>query len=819
MGKMLVLAEKPSVGRDIARVLGCTQRGEGCITGEEYIVTWCIGHLVQLYEPEDYDKKLKAWSLETLPIVPEAFRLKASSSTSKQFNIVKKLMNSSEVDSIICATDAGREGELIFRYTYMLAKCTKPFNRLWISSMTDTAIKKGFKELKPGADYDCLYSSAKCRSESDWLVGMNASRAFSIVYNSNLSIGRVQTPTLAIIVARHIERENFKSDNYYEVKLKYDGFTGTWYNEAAKDTKIKDKAQAQAIADKVKGKEAVVKALNHEPKKEPSPQLFDLTELQRACNRRFGLSASKALDIVQGLYEKKLVTYPRTDSKYISEDIVPTLLDRVNSVNKPEFASVTGYIKKLPDLNLGKRYVDDKKVSDHHAILPTEQSPRPGSLSPEEEKVYDLIARRFLSIFMPPYEYTASTLLSSVAGETFISKGKTVQRLGWKFLYGNDAPEGKKEKDKEESLPELNVGDTLKTKGVKVEEKQTKPPALYNEATLLSAMENAGRFVEDEELKEQLKEGGLGTPATRAGIIERLIKVGYVKREKKNLIPTEKGINLITIVPDKIKSPELTGSWEKALSLMAKGQYDSKAFMDSIIEYSVSLINEAKSGTKPVHFEREFKKKTPAGKCPACGSPVYENPKSWSCSAWKTKGCKFSIWKEDKFLARYNKNVTGVMAKALLKDGIAEAKGLTKPGTEEKFDSMVKLVQSNGYWNLVLANEPEGAAGSTPSTPKGPAPVKAKVTPTEYTCPVCRKNYLSFSDGPKFKGWGCHGWKDGCRFMMPFTLCGVNLEPYIAAIVEKSSTDIIDSFISKDGKAFSARLVVKSGRLEMEPTK
>lgn len=813
MGKILVLAEKPSVGRDIARVLGCTNKGEGLIAGEEYIVSWCIGHLVQLYEPEDYDKKYKAWSMDTLPIVPEVFRLKASSGTSKQFSIVKKLMNSSEVDSIICATDAGREGELIFRYTYALSKCNKPFNRLWISSMTDAAIKKGFKEIKPGADYDSLYSSAKCRSESDWLVGMNASRAFSIVYNSNLSIGRVQTPTLAIIVARHIERENFKADNYYEVSVKYDGYTGTWYNEASKDTKIMDKLQAQAIADKVKGKEGTVKDLKHEHKKEPPPQLFDLTELQRASNRKYGLSASKTLDIVQSLYEKKLVTYPRTDSKYISEDIVPTLMDRVNSVNRPGFSSVTGYIKKLSDLNMGKRYVDDKKVSDHHAILPTEQPPRAGSLSADEEKLYDIIARRFLSIFMPPYEYTATTLLSTVEGETFISKGKTVQRLGWKYLYGNDSPEDKKEK--EESLPELKVGDQLKTKGVKVEEKQTKPPALYNEATLLSAMENVGRFVEDEELKEQLKEGGLGTPATRAGIIERLIKVGYIKREKKNLIPTEKGINLITIVPDKIKSPELTGSWEKALSLMAKGQYDSKAFMDSIIEYSISLINEAKSDTKPVHFEREFKKKTPAGKCPACGSPVFENSKSWGCSAWKTKGCKFSIWKEDKFLARYNKTVTGVIAKALLKDGLAEAKGLTKPGTQEKFDSMVKLIQSNGYWNLVLANEPEGAIGNTPPAPKAVTPEKAKVTPTNFICPICRKNHLSFSDGPKFKGWGCHGWKEGCRFSIPFQLYGVNLEQYLPEIAGKGSTDVIDSFISKDGKPFSARLVVKNGKLEL----
>lgn len=806
MGKILVLAEKPSVGRDIARVLGCTNKGEGYIAGEEYIVTWCIGHLVQLYEPEDYDKKYKAWSMDTLPIIPETFKLKASPGTIKQFNIVKKLMNSRDVDSIICATDAGREGELIFRYTYTLTKCTKPFSRLWISSMTDSAIRKGFKEIKPGSDYDCLYNSAKCRSESDWIVGMNASRAFSLVYNSNLSIGRVQTPTLAILVNRHFERENFKAENYYDVMIKYEGFTGTWYNEASKDTKIKDKSQAQAIADKVKGKDGMVKDLKNELKKELPPQLFDLTELQRACNRKYGFSASKTLDIVQSLYEKKLVTYPRTDSKYISEDIVPTLMDRINSVKRPEFASVTSYIEKLPGLNMGKRYVDNKKVSDHHAILPTEQPPKAGSLSPDEEKLYDIIARRFLSIFMPPYEYTATTLLSTVDGETFISKGKTVKRLGWKYLYNNDSHSEDRE-DKEESLPALSMGASLKNKGVKVEEKQTKPPALYTEATLLSAMENAGRFVDDEELREQLKDSGLGTPATRAGIIERLIKVGYIKREKKNLIPTEKGINLISIVPDNIKSPELTGSWEKALSLMAKGQYDPKVFMASIKDYSISLINEAKSGTKPVHFERDYKKKAPVGKCPACGSPVMENSKGWSCSAWKTKGCKFTIWKEDKLLARYNKTVTATMAKSLLKNGTAEAKGLTKPDTREKFNSTVKLVQSTGYWNIVLANEP----GTTPS----PTHDKAKVTPTRFLCPVCKKNYLSFSDGPKFKGWGCHGWKEGCRFSIPFQLYGVNLAQYLPDIVDKGSTDVINGFKNKDGKTFSAKLIVNNGRLEM----
>lgn len=813
MGKTLVLAEKPSVARDIARVLNCRGSAEGYIEGENYVVTWCIGHLVQLCEPEEYDIKYKKWSFDTLPIIPEKFKLKPNSNTYKQFKIVKGLMASSDIDKIICATDAGREGELIFRYTYNLSGCKKPFDRLWISSMTDSAIKDGFNKLKSGSEYDNLYYSAKCRSESDWLVGMNASRAFSLKYNANLSIGRVQTPTLALLVNRHIERTNFKPEDYFEVKALYEGFSGIWFDEATRETKIFDKAKAQQIADKVKGKIGIIKDIKQEQKKDPAPQLFDLTELQRACNRKFGFPAAKTLDIVQNLYEKKLVTYPRTDSKYLSQDIIPTLRDRINAVRNPDLKDVVEYINKKPDLNLGKRYVDDTKVSDHHAIIPTEQAANLNSLQAEEKKVYDIITRRFLAVFLSPYEYTITNIITSVENELFLSKGKTIQKLGWMGLYKDDKKTEDEEAGDEQILPLLNPGEGINVRDVKLEEKKTKAPSLYTEATLLSAMEHAGRFIDDEELKEQLKEGGLGTPATRAAVIERLIKVGYVVREKKNLVPTEKGINLISIVPNEIKSPELTGKWEKALSQMARGQYSSEKFMTSIINYSRFLIEEA-SRVKAVQFQREnnAKAKHPIGKCPACGAAVFETSRGWSCSKWKENGCKFSLWKEDKGLGYFGKKLTQIMVRELLKKGRSHAKGLINPKDKQKFDRDVILVHENQYWNIrVDFDSSKGTADEN-----GEKPEKKNPIPTEHICPSCREGHLALSVSDKFKGWGCDRWKEGCKFSIPAELCGIKLDGYLEALVNTGQTDVIEGFKSQKGNVFSARLLVRNGKLEME---
>lgn len=811
MGKTLVLAEKPSVAKDIAKVLNCRSSSDGFIEGTNYIVTWCVGHLVQLCEPEEYDIKYKKWSFDTLPIIPDRFKLKPNSKTFKQFKIVKELMNSSEIEDIICATDAGREGELIFRYTYNLSGCRKPFKRLWISSMTDSAIREGFNNLKPGREYDNLYFSAKCRSESDWLVGMNASRAFSIKYNANLSIGRVQTPTLAILVNRHMERANFKPQDYWEVIVKYDGFSGLWFDKTTRETRIFDKSNAQEIANKVNGKMGKISDIKKEQKKDPAPQLFDLTELQRTCNKKFGYPASKTLNVVQNLYEKKLVTYPRTDSKYLSRDIIPTIKDRLNAIRESSLVETVDYINKKQDLSLGKRYVDDAKVSDHHAIIPTEQGANINSLSPEERRVYDIITRRFVAIFLPLFEYTVTSIISNVENEFFISKGKTIQSLGWMGLYKDDRKTEDDENGDEQSLPSLNEGDNVNVKAVKLEQKQTKAPPLYTEASLLSAMEHAGRFVDDEELKEQLKEGGLGTPATRAAIIERLIKVGYVVREKKNLIPTEKGINLISILPNEIKSPELTGKWEKALSQMAKGQYSTEKFINSIINYSKFLIEEA-SSIKSVQFQRETRRKYPVGKCPLCGAPVIETSKGWSCSKWKETGCKFTLWKEDKVLQYFGKKLTQTMVKELLKKGKAHAKGLVNPKTKQKFDKDIMLVHENQYWNIKVdfesskVNNNISADGQENKSP----------VPTEYICPSCKEGHFTISNSDKFKGYSCDRWREGCRFSIPAELCGIKLEDYVKQIVNHGYTDLIEGFKSQKGNVFSAKLVVKNGRLEME---
>lgn len=811
MGKTLILAEKPSVARDIAKVLNCKGSSDGYIDGKDFIVTWCVGHLVQLCEPEEYDIKYKKWSFDTLPIIPDKFKLKPNSKTFKQFKTVKDLMNHPDIERLICATDAGREGELIFRYTYNLSGCKKPFDRLWISSMTDSAIKEGFNNLKSGKEYDNLYFSAKCRSESDWLVGMNASRAFSIKYNANLSIGRVQTPTLALLVNRHIERANFKPQDYWEIRVKYDSFTGIWFDEASKETKIFDKAKAQIIADKVNGKTGIIKDIKNDQKRDPAPQLFDLTELQRACNRKFGFPASKTLNIIQDLYEKKLVTYPRTDSKYLSQDIIPTLKDRINAIKDPSLKGIIDYIIKKPDITLGKRYVDDTKVSDHHAIIPTEQVANLNSLSPEEKKILDVITKRFLAVFLPPYEYTITSIVTSVEKESFLSKGKTIQKLGWMGLYKDEKKTDEDEDSDEQTLPALNPGDDVKVKNVKLEEKQTKAPSLYTEATLLSAMEHAGRFIDDEELKEQLKEGGLGTPATRAAIIERLIKVGYVVREKKNLVPTEKGINLISIVPNEIKSPELTGKWEKALSQMAKGHYSSEKFMSSIINYSKFLIDEA-SKLKSIQFERETPKKYPVGKCPVCGGPVIETSKGWCCSKWKEAECKFSLWKEDKCLGYFGKKLTQTMVKELLRNGRSHAKGLVNPKTKQKFDKDIVLVHENQYWNIKV--DFESSKNATDSN--GERLERKAPTLTEYICPSCKEGHLALSNSDKFKGWGCERWKEGCKFIIPAELCGIKLEGFLEQLVNKGQTDVIEGFKSQKGNIFSARLVVKDGKLEME---
>jgi DNA topoisomerase-3 len=652
MGKVLVLAEKPSVARDIAKVLKCSRKGEGCLIGDEYIITWAIGHLITLLEPEDYDVKLKKWRMDTLPIIPLNMKLKPVENTKKQFNIVSALINSEDVDSLICATDSGREGELIFRYIYESSQCSKPFKRLWISSMTDAAITEGFKKLKPGEEYDNLYESAKCRSEADWLVGMNASRAFTIKYNTLLSIGRVQTPTLAMIVERQKEINAFETAEYYEIMADFEDFKGLWIDKETKESKIIDKNKAKEIADKVLNKLGKVSQVETEDKRMPAPLLYDLTELQRDANKKLGFTATKTLTVAQELYEKrKFITYPRTDSRYLSNDMVPKLKGILYKIKVDDYEPYVNYVLGLKELPISKRIIDDSKVTDHHAIIPTDIKPDITKLSPDEAKIYDLIVRRFISVFYPNYIYKITRILSEVEGEYFQTKGKVILQLGWMELYKND--EKKEKNDEEQELPPLKVDDKIKVIGTDVQKKKTKPPSAYTEAALLSAMENAGRFVEDEELKEQLKDGGLGTPATRAAIIERLIKVGYITRKGKGLIPTEKGMKLIEIVPFELKSPETTGKWERGLTSISKGKLQAPRFMESITRYVRYLVKEAVKANMDVVFEDKAREKNfkgfqnSIGICPICKKGhVLEHEKGFYCTNWRV-GCKFSLWKSN----------------------------------------------------------------------------------------------------------------------------------------------------------------------------
>jgi len=566
MRKTLIISEKPSVARDIAKVIinGHSSSKDGYIEGEKHIITWAIGHLVTLWEPEEYDEKYKKWSMETLPIIPGEFMLKSVSKTKKQFGIVKKLMNSKEVEDIVCATDSGREGELIFRYIYQLANCKKTFKRLWISSMTEEAIKKGFEELKDGSEYDNLYQSARCRSEADWLIGMNGTRAYTIKSNEIFSIGRVQTPTLAMIVNREMQIKGFDSLDYWEVKSTYEDFQGTWIDTKENSSKISSEKEAEAIGKKVEGTTGEVIDVKKEKKTLATPLLYDLTELQRDGNKYFGYTAKETLDIAQSLYEKhKLITYPRTDSRYLSEDMKDIVKE---TLNKLSISPYDKYISKIiNNIKFTSRIINNKKITDHHACIPTPKTPNVQKLGIKEKNIYNLVVKRLIAAFFPIHQYETTTILVESEKETFLSKGNVVLDWGWKLLYVNDDKK-KKQKDEDQQLPNIDKGEKVIFKDTEVLKKQTKPPKQYTESTLLSAMENAGRLVEDEELKEQLKDNGIGTPATRAAIIERLIQVGYIKREKKSLVPTEKGIAIINIIPEQLKSAELTGKWEKALN-------------------------------------------------------------------------------------------------------------------------------------------------------------------------------------------------------------------------------------------------------------
>lgn len=648
MSKILIIAEKPSVARDIGKVLNSVKKGIGYIEGEKYIITWAIGHLVTLYDPKDYDIQLKKWSRSMLPITPEEIKLKAIPRTRDQLSIIYKLIHKKEVGQIICATDSGREGELIFRYIYEISKTNKPFKRLWISSMTSTAIKKGFDNLKDGSHYDNLYYSAKCRSQADWLVGINATRAYTLKYNTLLSIGRVQTPTLNLLVERDIEIKNFKAEVYYEVISDYNEFTGKYIAKKFKKNKIVKKEDGEKILEECKGFDGIVKKVKEEEKKIKPHFLYDLTELQIDANKKYGYTAKNTLEIAQNLYEKrKLVTYPRTDSKFLSSDMKNNLKSIIKSVDVEPYCEYVKYLLSMKSIKISKRIINDSKITDHHAIIPTGKKPDISSLSSDEKKIFDLIVRRFLSVFFEDYKYSVTTATIEINENDFESRGIVVKNLGFNELYKLFKTKSNSKKEKEETkLPMLVEGNIIKVKNLKILEKKSKPPNHFTEAMLLSAMEKPARFVDDEKLKEALKQSGMGTPATRASIIERLIKVSYIERKGKKIIPTEKGHNIIKVVPSELKSPEITGKWERGLELINKGEMDTLRFMGSIKRFVNYVVLESNKDTGVIFKDENKFNKQRKGitKCPKCDGVILENKKAYFCSNWKNK-CSISIWK------------------------------------------------------------------------------------------------------------------------------------------------------------------------------
>ena len=650
----LVLAEKPSVARDIARVLGAREKGENCLIGKDYVVTWALGHLVTLKEPQEMDERYTHWKKEDLPILPARMETKVIKKTKSQFLAVKKLMNDKETGDVICATDSGREGELIFRYIYEQAGCRKPVRRLWISSMTDEAIRAGFDSLRPSADYDALYASARCRADADWLIGMNATRAYTIRYGVLLSIGRVQTPTLSMLVKRRREIDAFVPQVYYLVNADFGDYKGV-YIDAKGEKKIATEEAAQAIAARVRGQQASVLQATREHKSVPPPLLYDLTTLQREANAQFGFTAKKTLETAQKLYEQhKLLTYPRTDSRYLSHD----MLGKVQST----LAAYDGALQSLGEkalqygVRMSKRIFDDAKLTDHHAIIPTGKKAANLSLTADERRLYEMVAKRLAAVFYPNYEYDALRVITACGQDRFLSTGQTVTQEGWKAVYAGEQASGSrrggKKKEDEQPLPDLHPGDERVCRDAKVAQDQTKPPKEYNDASILLDMEHAGRQIEDEELREQMKDCALGTPATRAAIIERLISVGYVSRKGKNLTATEKGIHLIEAVPPEIASPETTGRWERALAEIARGSDGERRFREGIARLTAFLVQNA-SGAPDVAFAPEERrgrtKRVPTlgVACPLCGKgKVAENSKGFYCTKFRD-GCKFTIWKNE----------------------------------------------------------------------------------------------------------------------------------------------------------------------------
>lgn len=619
--KSLVIAEKPSVGRDIARVLGCKKQIQGAIEGEKYIVTWGLGHLVTLADPEEYETGWKEWKMDYLPMMPKEWKLVVIRQTGKQYQLVKAQLFRKDVSQIIIATDAGREGELVARWILEKAHVSKPIRRLWVSSVTDKAIRDGFANLKDGKDYENLYHAASARAKADWLVGMNGTRALTCKYNAQLSCGRVQTPTLAMIAKREEEIKDFKPQSYYGMKAVSKGIMFQWQDERSGSGRTFDKTRLEQMKKRLEGESLVITKVDRTAKKTYAPGLYDLTELQRDANKRFGFSAKETLNIMQRLYENhKVLTYPRTDSRYLSSDVVGTLKERLKACSVGPYRKVAGPLINR-EIRADKRFVNDAKVSDHHAIIPTEQFVQLEHMTSDERKIYDLVVRRFAAVLLPAAEYEQTVLKAEAAGETFVAKGKTMKKSGWLAAYEEEWEQEEETDDlRDQILPNVETGDQIPVLRYEIVEGKTKPPAPFNEATLLSAMENPVKYMTTKDAKaaKTLGEtGGLGTVATRADIIEKLFNSFLMEKRGKDIFITSKAKQLLELVPERLKQPELTADWEMKLSKIAKGQMKASTFMREIDAYTQEIVEEIKLGKGTFRHDNVTNKK-----CPQCGKPM-----------------------------------------------------------------------------------------------------------------------------------------------------------------------------------------------------
>lgn len=690
----LVIAEKPSVAMSLAAVLGATERKDGYLEGSGYLVSWCVGHLLELAQPEAYKEQYAKWRYEDLPILPENWKYEVPKDKKTQLALLCRLMKDKRVDSVVCATDAGREGELIFRLVYEYAGCNKPMERLWISSMEDAAIREGFDHLRPGSDYDKLYDAAVCRAGADWLIGINATRLFSILYGVTLNVGRVMSPTLALLVQRESDIESFISKPFYVPEITCGGFT-------ASGEKMTERSEAEKIRMDCDHNSAFVRSVEKQVKTIQPPRLYDLTTLQRECNRIYGYTAQQTLDYVQSLYEKKLATYPRTDSQYLTKDMQPTAASLILWLrdNMPFGKGCAGE----PDID---RVTDDSKVTDHHAIIPTVEIARTdlSELPSGERDVLTLLAVRLLCATTQANRFEAVTAMLDCQEYTFTAKGKTILQSGWKEverIHRMSIRQSETEHKENEAvaLPVLQEGQTFEAVSASLREGKTSPPKHYTEDTLLSAMETAGA----EDMPEDAERKGLGTPATRAATLEKLVSAGFVQRKKKQLIPTEKGRNLIAVLPDNIKSPILTAEWESMLKQVEHGELSATSFMDQIADMSRTLVKEHTAPEKCFADLFPSSRETAheaVGVCPRCGAPVYEGKKGFFCN---NRECCFALWKDNRFFSSKKKSITKSVAAALLKEGRISMSGLYSEKTGKTYDAEVILDDTGGkYVNFKL---------------------------------------------------------------------------------------------------------------------